>query len=449
MYRFIFVTLLWALASCSDYLDVKPDKSLVVPQTLKDLRGLLDNSVLMNGSHSTLSVIGSDNFFVEPETWQSLVVLPEKNAYVWNEDIYESDINIMDWKYPYQQIYNTNLVLETLDKIERTSINAIEYDELQGSAYFCRAWAYYQLAQLFCKTYDARTSDVDLGLPLKLESDINIQPRRSSVAITYMQIVGDLKNALELLSAKSETKTRPSQQAAYALMARTLLVMDDFDNAYLYADSALTIDNELLDLNIMDANEEFPFIRFNREVIFHTAMVSSTILHPRNLQVDPSLYGLYEENDLRKHIFFTMGNNGSPTFKGSYNGDRFLFAGLSTNELYLIKAECAVRTGKIEEANASLNTLLKNRYPEGWEEINETERNRLLDIILRERRKELPFRGIRWSDLRRLNKHHDHAITLTRQMGDQTFMLEPNSERYVLPIPDIVIELSGIRQNPR
>ena len=71
-----------------------------------------------------------------------------------------------------------------------------------------------------------------------------------------------------------------------------------------------------------------------------------------------------------------------------------------------------------------------------------------LDTILVERRKELAFRGIRWSDLRRLNKE-GWNITLTRNLNGVMYTLPPNSELYTLPIPPDVINSSGIIQNPR
>jgi hypothetical protein len=73
-----------------------------------------------------------------------------------------------------------------------------------------------------------------------------------------------------------------------------------------------------------------------------------------------------------------------------------------------------------------------------------------LDTILVERRKELAFRGIRWSDLRRLNKEVGRAITLTRNIGGNVYTLPPtDSLLYTLPIPPDVINDTQMQQNPR
>jgi len=70
--------------------------------------------------------------------------------------------------------------------------------------------------------------------------------------------------------------------------------------------------------------------------------------------------------------------------------------------------------------------------------------------LIQERRKELPFSGnLPWEDLRRLNQEPNFAKTLTRMLNGETFSLPPGDNRYVYPIPENEISLSGIQQNPR
>jgi len=68
---------------------------------------------------------------------------------------------------------------------------------------------------------------------------------------------------------------------------------------------------------------------------------------------------------------------------------------------------------------------------------------------LKERRKELLFRGLRWTDLRRLNLDPRFAVTLARNVSGQIYSLPPEDPRYAWPIPDDEIQASGIPQNPR
>ena len=96
-----------------------------------------------------------------------------------------------------------------------------------------------------------------------------------------------------------------------------------------------------------------------------------------------------------------------------------------------------------------LNNLLFQRWKTGtFVPRSASSSSDALNQVLTERRKELIFRGTRWSDLRRLNKE-GYNITLQRTIQGQTFTLAPNSPLYVLPIPPDVIAQTGIAQNPR
>lgn len=130
-------------------------------------------------------------------------------------------------------------------------------------------------------------------------------------------------------------------------------------------------------------------------------------------------------------------------------GTSAFFTGISTDEVIITMAECYVRLGKIPEAKSSLNLLLEKRYKKGTFKPVDINENELLEFVLKERRKELPFRGIRWSDLKRLNLDSKFAKSISRVWGNEIITLEPGSNRYVFPIPDQVIRLTGIEQNAR
>src|SRR5690606_71495 len=126
--------------------------------------------------------------------------------------------------------------------------------------------------------------------------------------------------------------------------------------------------------------------------------------------------------------------NGSSGFQGSYDGNYasyISFDGITTDEMYLIRAEAYARTNKIAESLTDLNTLLLKRYATGtfpgYESMDQTA---LISLIKDERRKELVYRGLRWSDLRRYNLENDN-ITLTRVIGGVAYTLPPNDLRWV------------------
>lgn len=448
MIRYTIILLLFLLtfSGCDDYLDVKPDKSLVVPTTVTDLRTLLYNTDRMNGWYPSLQDGATDNQFIATENWRNFSSLTAKNIYIWNDDVF-NDSETNEWSMMYATVYTCNLILEQLEKIEP---NPVEKNQIEGEALFFRSFAFYNIAQLWANPYDKNKAQTDLGIPLRLKSDIGEKSVRSSVEETYTRIIDDLKRAATLLSVTSQYRTTPTKQAAYGLLSRIYLSMEDYTQALAYANTCLSYSNTLLDYNTltMGAATSFPIPRYNVEVIFHAMNFGRMVMNVTNGRIDNDLYNSYADNDLRKTAFFRS-RSGTYSFRGSYDGSSSLFAGISINEIYLIKAESEARRDNHTDALLTINKLLKNRYNSSFIPFSSNDNETVLKFVLDERRKELIYRGLRWSDLRRLNKDTHFAKKITRNIDGVIYTLEPNSLKYVLLIPNSVILNNGMQQNNR
>lgn len=429
--------------ACKKFLEEKPDRSLVIPTSIKDLQAMLDNTSIFNANYSWAAEIGSDDYYLTTADWQARTP-SERNAYIWSAESF-NDATVT-WALPYTIVYNSNVVLEELTKINR-SVDPLAHDNIKGQALFFRSFAFHNLLQAFAKPYSVDSADIHLGIALRLDPDFNKQTTRATVEECYQQIIDDTKTIIQLLPAQQLFKTRPSRSAAYALLARTYLSMSDYSNALKYADSSLQLHNTLIDYNTLNASAANPVPVFNTECIFHAVY---TLTNTVNLlsKVDSVLYRSYMANDLRRVVFFRVNTDGSYSFKGSYDGSVRFFNGLATDEMYLIKAECLARAGNSVAAVNELNTLLIQRWKTGtFVPYMATDATDALNKILMERRKELLTRCTRWSDLRRLNKEAQFAITIKRVLANQEYFLYPNTPRYVYPIPLEVIQMTGIPQN--
>ncbi|ANI89292.1 hypothetical protein A9P82_08310 [Arachidicoccus ginsenosidimutans] len=231
--------------------------------------------------------------------------------------------------------------------------------------------------------------------------------------------------------------------------------MRDYKDALVYADSCLQLNNQLIDYNSNDdfngsISASYPFKQFNKETIFYTEMnleFSSLVLTISKPKIDTSLYNAYDTTDLRKQAYFSPGSNGYPAFKGSYAGSYYLFTGIATDEMYLTRAECLIRVGNIQQGLDDLNTLLAKRYKTGtYTAAFGISKDSALTLVLNERRKELVQRGLRWMDIKRLNKENA-AIIIKRVINGKQYTLQPNTAFYALPIPDDIIKLNNMEQN--
>lgn len=447
---FFLIFLSIALLSCEKFLQEKPDKTLVTPQTLADLQGLLDDATIMNLKASPEYMQGScDDFFIPDDR---LATRPDifVEAYKWKKirTVYAND-----WSEAYAAVYNANLALDLLPNVLRNPANAAAWDNVKGSALFYRSFYFTGLLFNYALAYDDNTAASDKGIVLRLSSDFNSPSKRSTVAECYRQTIADLKTAIPLLPNSPVFKTRPSRPAAYALLSRIYLTMRKYTEAGLYADSCLQLNNKLMDFNgdddIKSITATAPFKSYNKETLFYSEMVSYLNLHSTSrARIDTLLYPQYSTNDLRKVAFF---KSVSPyvAFKGNYTGSATIyFAGLATDEMYLNKAEALARAGQKDPALELLNHLLKSRWKNTvtYVPIEASTPSEALDIVLAERRKELLYRGLRWMDIKRLNKE-GADISLKRNIFEQLYQLPANSPKFALPIPDDIVEMTGIAQN--
>lgn len=437
------------LGSCNDFLEVKPDIKMVIPKSLEDAELLLNDYATMNTGYPIYGELSADEYYVSAETFDSRLDFNLRNTYTWMDIMYD---DVSQWQRPYRSVFNANQVLEIISKVDGI-FDAGRAKNLSGIAHFYRAFAFQQLVEVFAPAYNIATASVEMGIPLRLTPGVDEPSNRASLQATYDQIVVDYKKAIYSLPIDEGIKGRASRASAYAGLARTYLVIGKFAEAYAYADSCLQLKSELMDFNDLKTGNSLPISRFNAEVLFAAISASSGPMNLNNGLVDSMLYKSYSPTDLRKVIFFRANSYPLNSFgyKGSYdNSMANLFVGLTTSEVYLIKAETAARTGKIEEALATLNTLGEKRYKQNaYIALKERNPTLLLPLILAERQKELVFRGRRWSDLKRLNLESKFQKTLTREMHGVKYQLEPNSRKYAYRIPEIVVENGKIPQNIR
>lgn len=451
-YRFLvtIVVIPVLISGCArQWLDFKPDKQLVVPATVQDYKALLSNSSVMNtNSVPALGEIGSDDYYLTEERWNAHAIVWEKNAYGWEREVFVNDDGDANWSRPYGQIYYTNLVLKGLNEMRVSEQDLVEYNTVKGWAHFFRAFAYYQLAQIFADTYDPDQAQGMLGLPLIAEPDLETVVKRATLEETYKFIHADLEEAITLLPHTTVSKTLPTKGAACALLAKYYLNIADYENALKYAENSLSMNAYLIDYNSLDnITANYPIIKYNDEVLFHTTVLYASIIAPTRMNITADLYNLYEENDLRKSAFFRQTND-LIVYKGSYTQSSTNFGGLTTSEMYLTKAECEYRLRNSSGAKNTLEAYLRSRYKSN--QITELpDDEELLERILLERRKELVMRGIRWNDIRRYNKYDGSQRVLDRKQDFIENKLPAGDSRFVWPIPLNVINLSNIEQNIR
>lgn len=436
-----FVTPIF-LSSCEKYLDQKPLINLATPESLNDLQALLDNAARLNESSTCIDEMLTTNFYVTDDVYNNVAIhaASEMQLYIWKDDgLYD---------YPWSTLYGTsiyyaNTVMDALPRVGQKKNTDLQRNLIKGRALFHRAFSFYRLAQLYSKPFSESAKD-EPGIVLKLTSNIGEKLTRSTIGESYERILKDIKEAAELLPVSVEFPTCPNKAAAYGLLARVYLSIRDYANAKTYAESCLSERKYLLDYNELVPIGPSPIPQLNAEILFHsTGGLMSFSSGDRNISEE--LYQLYEDTDLRKEVFFKQTSSGAINFQGSYNGSTGIwkgFDGITTAEIVLVYAECLARENNVEAAMASFNELWikrcrKNRYTP----LTANSASEALEVILKERRKELVGRGIWWSDLRRLNLD-GRNISLVRTINNITYQLLANDPKWTLKVPQTVLDLN-------
>ncbi|UCA58263.1 RagB/SusD family nutrient uptake outer membrane protein [Chryseobacterium rhizoplanae] len=442
----VLVILSTILSGCSRFLDEKSDSNLATPTTLEDNQALLDRIADVLSNFTSSGMASSDEFYLSDADFDALDYQEDKRLYTWQKDYVSTNQGVgNDWFYCYKAIYISNAVLHNL---ETYSISGAE--NVRGQALALRAIRYLDAAQIWCLAYNSATAQGDLGLPLRLDPDMNIPSVRSSVKQTYDQILKDLHEAVNLLPVKQVAATRPSKVAALGYLARTYLFMGDYDKALNYSLQALSLQNTLMDFNALNPTDSYPIKDMNSEVLLRATMRISGPVRFAVAKIPVNLYQSYDGNDLRKSVYFRVNPNGEVLFKGNYTGGSTgKMTGVTIDELYLIAAESYAKTNDITNSMKMLNDLLATRWKTGtFTAFTASSKEEALQLIKEERQKELLFRGLRWADLKRYNRD-GAGITLTRTVKGQTYSISPNDLRYAIAIPEDIIKLTGMPQNIR
>ncbi|PUZ24599.1 SusD family protein [Chitinophaga costaii] len=442
------ILFVWIFTGCTDFLNQKSNGSLTVPNAISDAQGLLDDVLNINLRMPSFGEASADNYYLTTTIFDSFSGSDYVNLYTWGPDLFFTHTSNDEWTLVYGAVEKVNIALETLAKNKRTDKNAKEFDNARGCALFFRGFIFWKIACIWAKAYSEATKDQDLGIPLRLSSDYNIVSVRGTVSDTYSQVLKDLTEAVSLLPAQGLFVQRPSKAAAYGALAEVYLSMRQYERAGKYADSCLQLSNGLIDYNTISISESTPFPADNKEVIMYLVSLG-IITNPYYMSVDSTLYRSYKTGDLRKDIFFQRTSDTTFTFKGSYGLDGAGFSGIATDEMYLVRAECYARDGKIDMAIEDLNTLLSKRFtPSTFVPVVADNAQIAINLVLAERRKELPFRDLRWIDIKRLNLEGAN-IALKRVEHGISYDLPPNDNRFALPLPFSVVNISGMKQNPR
>ncbi len=131
------------------------------------------------------------------------------------------------YRFFYRIISNSNVLINGVDGAAGLTADK---NNIKGQALTYRAWAYFNLVQLYGKRFDKTTTNANPGVPLVLTNTI-LPQARATVAQVYAQVNADLNTAEGLLGTTRVDKSNFNVNLVRGMQARVALTQQDWDRA--------------------------------------------------------------------------------------------------------------------------------------------------------------------------------------------------------------------------
>lgn len=360
-----------------------------------------------------------------------------------------TDVYLLDiWQQGYAIVDNATRITNAIQKLLPETED--QYDQVyltvyEAEARCLRAYANLAMVNIFChQAMVDGTSYLDMpGLVIKttpIEDTHEIpQVERVTIGETYDYIIEDLEAAIDLFEIYGDQGELYyfTEAAAYGLLARANMYLENWDEAVEAADMALQLSG--ISTLTYDADDYFRLYSghlSNNESLFALAIDDvtnwsanscGTLFSNYGWSYSPYLWSLYNgEEDCRTSIMYwwyqgveqfyewdapnLCYNRSNPNF----GGGKFNYGGgnnaLATNylinapEMYLIMAEGYLNQGNIPEAQESLLTVAMRDNAITSTSDLPSSADELKQFLKDERARELFQEGFRLWDLRRWNE---------------------------------------------
>lgn len=415
----------------------------------------------------------------------------------WNITATNNDIESV-YGALYAIINRCNFLIGYIPRIEQvlTDDDALDkLDMIHGEALLARSLCYSELIKLFCKPYESDAeAESTLGVVLTSQYNSTENIRRASLKDSYRFVLDDLEFAAQLLKIDEDNVTQNdlynstyfNEYTVYALRARIALYMKDYEEAIKY--SSKVIDSGFYVLS--SASVQYGSTGQSYYQYMWTSDNSTEII--LKVGFTPTSYGgalgtiffnydyttvrpdyvparwalaLYDSSDLRYSTFFKSYLTGYPhalqwhllqkywgntTFFDSYNIRHTSMPKIfRLSEQYLIRAEayCQKDNPDYGSAGKDITALRLARYS-SYGSGTTLSQNNAMDVIEKERVKELFMEGFRLHDLKRWHKGFERKPQSESLNNGSSLKVEKDDPLFVWPIPQNELDAPGADIQP-
>ena len=380
--------------------------------------------------------------------------------------------------YPYDFFYEQiRMANGVIKNAAAATGDPAERDRLVGEAYAFRGYSYMMLTQIYGKRYVQGSANTQLGVPLRLDDQVNPIPR-ATVDENYVQINSDLQQAFTLLNGKSRTnKSHFNANVVKGLMARVALTTGKYGDAAIWANQArqgfalmnnttykagfnnYTVSEWMWGYKPIAATSDY----FGNFMAYMSRNYNSSQIRQAPKVVNNLLFNMFPATDVRTQVIDPTGAHTALSLPSTYSkfpytSQKFLSVNtegavdnntslgdipfMRAAEMYLIEAEALARDNKEGQSKLVFAEFEKNRNPAYVTSVKTGQA--YIDEILNSRRLELWGEGFRFLDLKRLNLPLDrtganHSAVVTNNV----LSVPAGDKRWTWLIPQSEIDASS------
>jgi len=233
---FLLCTIL-VFSSCEDFLSTIPDNASTIDLQLVDaedareyLNGAYDAATrgsVLGGQFALISELMSDGIDGQGlgGDWFA--------HYSRSTDIFLGTTRSM-MSDGFKMAGRANNVLDQLESIE--GLSDLDKQIFEGETKFLRSLIHFDAVRFFGQPYGFTADNSQLGVVIRTSQNAEVL-NRSTVGEVYTQIINDLTDAINLLPASNDIYA--NQWAAKALLAKVYFQMNDFENAFSFANDVI------------------------------------------------------------------------------------------------------------------------------------------------------------------------------------------------------------------
>lgn len=408
-----FILFILGLTACNDdFLEYKPDNAFTAEDRISNKTELLS---YLNGAYDALSYSSAfgGQFALISELMADGIDMSRSDNGDWQAhysrttDIFLGTTRTM-MEAAFKAVGRANNVLLNMPRL--TDVTDEEKKRIEGECRFIRGMVHFEAVRFFGQPYGFTVDNSHLGIAPRLSFGAEVV-NRASVAEVYQIAIDDLKKAAELLPATNGNYA--TSWAAKAMLAKIYFQMNDFQNAYNYADDIIENSGFVLDESFatryQTGNES------SKEIIF--ALVTTNINFDNanggyrdyfRVNVSDNTVGVYSSKDIFTDANSNNDLRGPAWFKtvgGAYVCTKFDVDKAYNNpllhltEIKLIRAESAAELNQhLDKATNDLNQIKKRA---GLNELSSPVAVTIINEARRERHVELYFENNRLHELKR------------------------------------------------